>query len=129
MRHWSLASLVLIVVCQSLGCGNSKTEEQTEPVSLQNAIALRQSVEEDLLGEGAEGPLKQRVTNFSENIEGYDEDEMGEYADTFKEIRSKFAELKKLVDSNGSQAEIKKVMDELKALAEKLPERKPAAQE
>lgn len=127
MIRWTPLLFLALFAALPLGCGGEKAKSE-EPLDLQYARSLREAVLGDLLGTTAQeaSPLKQRVNEFVENLGGYKEDEMGEYAATYNSIVARAKELQKLVNDNAPKSQIDAKLKELKELAEKLPEA-PAA--
>ena len=122
--------LTVLVICVAagwlIGC-NGAAEERTdmpqESLELQQAKDTRATVEElqdALQGEGVAG-LKGSIGDVMEGLEeGYDEPS-GPHKATITSINNGVKELSTLLAGSPSQADVQKKMDELVALAKKLP--------
>ena len=121
MAHWKqhrvLIFCLVFVLC---GCGGSKSLDPRAPVepSLDYATFIRDSAQRMKRAEA--GP-KVAVTMFLENIEGYQKKPLGKNKDTYDAIFKSAQELKQMKDRNASDAELRKGIDELVKLTEKLP--------
>src|SRR5262245_45911159 len=112
--------MTLCAIVAFSGCGGSKTVDPREPVepSLDYAMFVR----------GAAGRLKRAeaghkvgVDMFLENMEGYQKKPLGSHKADYDAIYKSAQELKQKVDRKSSDAELKKHIDELVKLTEKLP--------
>ena len=69
----------------------------------------------------AEAGPKVAVSMFLENMDGYQKKALGKNKDTYDAIYKSAQDLKQMKDRNASDAELRKGIDELVKLTEKLP--------
>jgi hypothetical protein len=121
--HVCVAGILAVV---SGGCGAPKSTDPRQPVepSLDYATFVRESAERM---KHAEGGPKVAVSMFLENMEGYQKKPLGKNKDTYDAIFKSAQELKQMKDRNASDAELRKGIDELVKLTEKLPSAPPPA--
>src|SRR5262245_37092150 len=102
------------------GCGASKSDDPRPAVepSLDYATFIRHAAER--LKRAEAGP-KVSISMFLENMEGYQKKPLGKDKETYEAIYKKAQELSQMKDRNASDAELRKGIDELARLAEKLP--------
>jgi hypothetical protein len=111
--------LIFLVMTSCNGCGGD-SEQEVDPV-LDYADMVRMMVM-DL--KNAEGGPRGAIDAFAENMEGYESEALGDHEATYAAIAKIAQELKSMKDS-ASDAELRAKVDELVALADKLPGESP----
>jgi hypothetical protein len=112
-------TLSAFLLATIVGCGASPASDprHVEP-SLDYAIFVHTQV----MGlKRPEAGLKLAVDNFAENLEGYEKKPLGTHKEAIEGIAAFAKELKQMKDRNASDAELKKKIDEIIKLADKLP--------
>ena len=117
--------LICLPVAAFAGCGDGggdpTVQAPPEPPEQQFAAGVKSEVYElntALKEEGAEGV---DVDGLVESLEEYEDEAVGEHEATYKSLLEGAQALQKLVNDSGSAADIQKKIDELIALADKLP--------
>lgn len=107
----------------AVGCGSGSEEKRTDFEVLSPEIQFATDIRDDLEDlQNAEGGIANMdVEVFLENMEDFEEQEVGENLETYRSILAGARELKALKDKSATAAELKKKLDELVALADKLP--------
>jgi len=113
--------LILCVALVSTGCGQSRSLDPRQPVepSLDYATFVRAEAARLKKGEAGQ---KAAIGMFLENIEGYQKKPLGKNKDTYDAIFKSAQNLKQMKDRKAGDAEVKKQIDEIVKLTEKLPQ-------
>lgn len=111
---------MLYVIALSAGCSRSTWTDPRQPVepSLDYATFVRAEAQRLKKGEAGQ---KAAIGMFLENIEGYQKKSLGKNKDTYDAIFKAAQELKQMKDRNAKDTELKKQIDEIVKLTEKLP--------
>jgi hypothetical protein len=120
MARFISYSVVGFLVFAWVGCGQSKSQDPRKPVEPSLDYAMFVRAEAQRLKK-AEAGQKVAIGMFLENIEGYQKKPLGKNKDTYDAIFKGAQNLKQMKDRNASDAEVKKQIDELVKLTEKLP--------
>ena len=118
--------VVSIATAVFVGCGAAKSTDPRQAVepSLDYATFVRESAQRMKKAEA--GP-KVAVAMFLENLDGYQKKPLGKNKDTYDAIFKSAQNLKQMKDRNASDAELRKGIEELVKLTEKLPSAPDAA--
>lgn len=105
----------------AVGCGSEEKRTDFEVLSpeIQFATDIRDDLEDLQDTEGGIANMNMEV--FLENMEEFEEQEVGENLEIYRSIHAGAQELKALKDKSATVAELKEKLDDLVALADKLP--------
>jgi hypothetical protein len=124
-----LASLGIaaVLACGSIGCGSGGPPAREDVLAIPAEEHYGGGVKSTLYElcakmekrgvKGAQDALPQVL----ENMQGYENQALGDHAETYRQIDNKLAELDNSLKSSPSVATIKQAVEELRALADKLP--------
>ncbi len=116
-----LASLALVLGLCAVGCGSKTDMTLSSPETY--CTAIKAAVYECCATVRTRGAktAPSDVADAIERLEGYDEKHLGEHFGTYQKIYEKLTSLKKQLASSPSNADLKQAVDEIIALADKLP--------
>lgn len=119
-RIW-LQGIACVLALSGWGCGSKPPPPPSSPDNYGNSI--KASVYEFCAiarQQGIRG-AKPEVTNVLENLEGYEEQHLGEHFGTYQQILERLTALKTQLSASMSNAELKTAIDEISGLADQLP--------
>ena len=118
--------LMIVSTLGLLGCGGGdppRTDFPQQDIETQNAIGMKSDIDGLMSALKSEGvnALRTDLLGLVESFEESGEEPTGPHAETYKSIQSGLKELQSQVDSGASPADLQAKIEELQALAAKLP--------